>query len=108
MTVGEYIKILRTNKNITQEELGKMIGVQRAAVQKWESGITQNLKRTTIKKLATFFDVPASSFIIENESTASNNESGLDAELIKLFSKLTPEEQTLILAQIKGILSSRE
>ena len=68
MNVGEYIRQLRINKGITQEELGKIIGVQRAAVQKWECNKTQNLKRTTIQKLATYFDVSPSSFIFEDTS----------------------------------------
>lgn len=63
MTVGDYIKELRTSRGYSQEQLGKMLGVQRAAVQKWECGAVQNLKRETIKKLSEVFNVPASSFI---------------------------------------------
>lgn len=63
--VGKYIKSLRLSKGMTQEELGDVVGVKKAAVQKWESGLVQNLKRDTIKKLADFFEVSPSSFIIE-------------------------------------------
>ena len=42
MDTGAYIKQLRNEKGISQTELGKIVGVQRAAVQKWECGITQN------------------------------------------------------------------
>ncbi|MBQ2968442.1 MAG: helix-turn-helix domain-containing protein [Clostridia bacterium] len=63
MNVGSYIKELRQARNLTQEELGNIVGVQRAAVQKWECGKTRNLKRDTIKKLADFFGVDASKFI---------------------------------------------
>lgn len=63
MDIGTYIKDLRVSKNLTQEELGKIVGVQRAAVQKWESGVTQNLKRTTIQKLADFFGVSPANFV---------------------------------------------
>ena len=63
MTVGDYIKELRTSRGYSQEQLGKMLGVQRAAVQKWECGAVQNLKRETIKKLSEVLNVPASSFI---------------------------------------------
>ena len=66
MTVGDYIKELRTSRGYSQEQLGKMLGVQRAAVQKWECGAVQNLKRETIKKLSEVFNVPASSFIDNN------------------------------------------
>lgn len=63
MKVGDYIKSLRISCGISQEELGKIVGVQRAAVQKWESGRTQNLKRATIQKLADYFNVSPANFI---------------------------------------------
>lgn len=65
--VGKYIKTLRLSRGMTQEELGDIVGVKKAAVQKWESGLVQNLKRDTIKKLADFFGVSPSSFIEASE-----------------------------------------
>lgn len=74
MNIGEYIKKLRTENGYSQEQLGNLVGVQRAAVQKWECGKVQNLKRETIKKLADIFSVPASSFIDdENEIFINDN-----------------------------------
>lgn len=72
MDIGEYIKQLRTKKGISQEELGKVVGVQRAAVQKWEAGKVQNLKRSTIKKLAEYFNVSPVNFI-SNDDIMSDN-----------------------------------
>ena len=60
MNMGERIKELRLSKCLTQEELGKIIGVQKAAIQKYESGKVKNLKRSTIQTLANLFDVPPS------------------------------------------------
>lgn len=57
MTMGEYIKQLRLSKGWSQEELGKFIGVNRAAVNKWELGTVENIKRSTIKKLSQVFEV---------------------------------------------------
>ena len=37
MKISEYIKFLRVQKGISQEKLGEIVGVQRAAVQKWET-----------------------------------------------------------------------
>lgn len=68
MNIGFYIKKLRIDKGYSQEQLGKLVGVQRAAVQKWECGKVQNLKRETIKKLAEVFNVPASSFFSDFET----------------------------------------
>lgn len=72
MKIGEYIKELRQSKGLSQEELGKIVGVQRAAVQKWENGTVTNLKRETIKKLADYFDVEPASFIIEDIAFVEN------------------------------------
>lgn len=57
MKTGKIIRELRMERQMTLEELGKLIGVQRAAVQKWEDGTTVNLKRGTIQRLSEIFDV---------------------------------------------------
>lgn len=57
MTIGEKIKKLRKDRNMTQEELGAAIGVQKAAINKYETGIVINLKKKTIENLSTFFRV---------------------------------------------------
>lgn len=75
MAIGNYIRNLRTARGLSQEELGKMVGVQRAAVQKWESGKTTNLKRETIKKLAEFFGVSPAAFIAESIKASDIDES---------------------------------
>ena len=38
MTIGEQIKKFRTEKSITQEQLGELVGVSTQAVSKWERG----------------------------------------------------------------------
>ncbi len=38
MTLGEKLKKLRTDKNLTQEELAEILFVSRTAISKWESG----------------------------------------------------------------------
>lgn len=55
MEMKDIIRKLRTEKGLTLEELGKVAGVQKAAVSKWEKGETKNLKRSTIKKLSDYF-----------------------------------------------------
>ena len=45
MDIGNLIKKLRKERGLSQEELGALLGVQRAAVQKWECGTVKNLKR---------------------------------------------------------------
>lgn len=59
MTMGEYIHKLRTNLNLTQEELGHKLvpPVNRGAVNKWETGRVENIKRTYIEQLSNIFGV---------------------------------------------------
>jgi len=50
--LGAKIKDLRKECGMTQEELGVKIGVSKATVNKYETGIVVNLKRPTIEKIA--------------------------------------------------------
>lgn len=55
--VGETIKALRLERGMTQAELGRLLGVTKATVQKYEGGSILNLKSKTVKKLAHIFEV---------------------------------------------------
>ena len=64
MTMGEYIKELRNGSNpygkkLTQEELGLLLEpkVNRAAINKWETGQVENIKRNHIVQLARIFGI---------------------------------------------------
>lgn len=65
MGIGANIKRLRLERGMTQEELGNLLGVKKAAVQKYESGLVQNLKQSTIRKLCEIFDTTPATFIYE-------------------------------------------
>lgn len=52
MTTGEIIRSLRQRKGLSQEDLGKLVGVKRAAINKYETGLVVNLRRDMIQKLA--------------------------------------------------------
>ena len=58
--MGRRIRELRLEKGLSQEELGRIVGVRRAAVNKWETGQVKNLRRDTIETLSRFFDVSPS------------------------------------------------
>lgn len=72
MTTGEMIKELRIKKGLSQEELGKLVGVQRAAINKYEKGLVVNLKRKTIAKLAATLDVTPTQLMDWDEVTAAD------------------------------------
>ena len=74
MNMGERIKQLRLQKGLTQEELGKYIGVQKSAIRKYEKGSVTNLKRSSIETLAKVFNVtPSYLMCIDDDNNFENN-----------------------------------
>lgn len=65
MEIGELIKKARIDKGLTQEELGKLVGVQKSAIAKYENGRVVNIKRSTLQKLADVLNLRGSDLIVE-------------------------------------------
>ena len=57
MEIGEKIREARIAKGMTQEELGKIVGLQNSAIAKYENGRVVNIKRSTLQKLAIALDL---------------------------------------------------
>ena len=72
MNMGERIKQLRLQKGLTQEELGKYIGVQKSAIRKYEKGAVTNLKRSSIETLAKLFNVTPSYLMCIDDDYKNN------------------------------------
>lgn len=70
MNMGERIKQLRLANGLTQEELGKHIGVQKSAIRKYEKNEVKNMKRSTIETLSKLFKV-SPSYLMCMEETES-------------------------------------
>ena len=89
MTVGEKIKKYRLEKGMTQEELGKYLGVVKAAVQKYESGKVKNLKSAHDKKLCTLFNTIQWDFIFDDDDLPNRFERKEDNyEILLLLKKI--------------------
>ncbi len=58
MNIGEIIKELRLEKNISQKKLADAIGVSQKAIDFWERGVNEP-KAYYIVKLADYFEVSA-------------------------------------------------
>lgn len=68
MNMGERLKELRLKKGATQEEVGKIINVTKPTIMKYEKGLVENLKRSSIEKLAKYFDVAPSYLMCLDEN----------------------------------------
>ena len=68
---GERIKYLRQLSQMSQEELGRRVGVQRAAINKYEKGSVTNIPIATIEKIADVFDVSPTYIVGWNGDTSN-------------------------------------
>lgn len=86
MTTGERIRQLRIQHQMTQEELGAKVGVQKAAIYKYENGLIVNLKRLTLEKLAIVLETtPTYLMGLEDDENDSS-----------ILSELTPQQSALL------------
>ncbi|MCC8160213.1 MAG: XRE family transcriptional regulator [Oscillospiraceae bacterium] len=83
MTTGERIKMLRKEHNLTQEELGAKIGVQKAAIQKYEKGTVKNIKRDSLIKLAQYLETTPE-YLLGWDDTPSNIEISSETDFVKI------------------------
>ena len=98
MEIGLKIKEARIAKGLTQEELGKIVGLQKSAIAKYENGRVVNIKRSTLQKLATALGLRGSDLIIEADPKEAAELSArvlLDGELMDVLEKYytLPEEK---------------
>ena len=85
------------------------LGISRGVMSNLKNGSTKKLAAETVQKIADYFEV--STDVIygrEEKRPTPESEGGPIAEFFELMGQLSPEEQKLILSQIKGILSNRE
>lgn len=52
MKMGDRIRQMRIDAGMTQEELAEKLGLQKSAIAKYENGRVENIKRSTIQKMA--------------------------------------------------------
>ena len=129
MKMGDIIKQLRLKNNMTQEELGKLIGVQKSAIRKYESGKVENIKRTSIKIMADRFGVSPSYLmgmedninygvnngIIGNNNTNNNISSNnmeklspIDEAILTVCKGLSDKEKVKVLSYTTNLLNKKE
>ena len=107
MTMGERIRFYRNKQGLTMEQLGEMLGVRRAAVMKYEDGSVENIKRSTIKRMAEIFGVSPCYLMWgeETETTVTQLPKGLtdtERQLLAAFRALNAQGQAMALATVEA------
>ena len=96
---GEYLKKLRTEKGLSQDALGEVLGISRQSVSKWEQG-NSTPDIDNIGKLAEFYGVSIDSLVkgeaqeeeVENATAESEEEKAVN-ELIDEFTGKAENEE---------------
>ena len=63
MTIGERLRFLRLRNNLTQEELGKQIGVKKQTIEKYEKGLIKNIPEEKRKQIVKILGVSEPYFL---------------------------------------------
>lgn len=117
-TIGERIKEIRTENNMTLEKFGERLGMQKSAISKWERG-ENNIPEQMIKSICREFDINED--WLRNGTGPKKPELDMDIEygricaelgitdqrakkIIMNYAKFTPEDKQLFWSYIDTLL----
>ena len=90
-----------------QQQFAKLVGVSDDTASDWR----RRRSASYTKRLTKIAEVLGTSveYLLtgEKKEPAAENSSGREKEFVQLFQKLTPEQQDMILAQLKGVVDSQ-
>ncbi len=126
MEMGQKIHELRTQKGLTLEELGNIVGVGKSTVRKWENGIIANMRRDKILKVSEALGVSpaylmgweevdsrftgkeASDDIYKKFKDNIERHHGKTKELLDIYGQLSEENKDKTLQYSQGLLSIQQ
>ena len=103
MTMAENIRRLRKENNMTQEQLGKHLGVQKSAIRKYESGQVQNIPISSIIIMANLFGVRPSFLMGFDDEKIE-----IKDELWEKISQLDDLDRNKVDGFVSGLLSAEK
>ncbi|MBO7685205.1 MAG: helix-turn-helix transcriptional regulator [Kiritimatiellae bacterium] len=115
MNVGESIRRIRREHDLTQEQLGRIAGVTAMAVSQWENGRAVP-RMGAIQLMADYFGIPKSAIMGDAREYAvaemqERQYSALTAderELLELYRSMDASGREMALNAVRGMASSRE
>lgn len=92
MEIKDLIRIKREELGLTYESLGKMVGVGKSTVRKWETGMIENMRRDNIVALSKALNISPSILMgwedIKETNQAEDTISIKERKLLDNFNKL--------------------
>lgn len=84
--IAERIKMLRENKQLSQSELSKKLGITRSSINAWEMGISTP-STTYLVELSQIFHVSID-YLLGLNKNVSLDITGLDTEQVRILTDL--------------------
>lgn len=104
-TMGDRIRDCRKGMGLTLEELAEKVGVKKSAVSKWERGMVENIKRSTILKMSAIFDCDPTWLMGYEPNVVSRHAQNSQNDN---FFKLNRKEKPSLYDNIKGFIEFRK
>ena len=108
-TMGKRIYMKRTENGMTMKQLADKLGVQTSAINKYEKGAVENIKRKTIEDMAKIFKCSPSwlmGFDADMDITV-RDDNDLNT-LVEIYNDMTTAEKKEALRFMKYITSLNE
>lgn len=124
MTIGEVIRRYREDHNLSQRQFALKCNISNGYISMLEKGINPKTNEpimpsiAALKAISSAMNISLNDLLIqaddmpvnlslELELQSSTRDDSRLLEFVDLFQKLTNEQQSLIISQIKGILSNQ-
>ena len=105
MSIGDRIRLRRNQLDKTLEEVGKIVGVTRATIQRYENGNIQNIPSDKIELLAKALKTtPAYIMGWEDDETIKQNVQ--ERKIIESFNQLNEEGQQKAITYTQDLVDS--
>ncbi len=102
----QKVKLLCLQKGIKPTNACKESGVGGSFLSDINRGQVPSVAK--VQMLAEYLGVTVSELLGEKAPPADQPANGREAEFVRLFDQLTPDQQALVLAQLKGIVDARD
>lgn len=101
MEIGERLKKLRTEKDYTLEYVGKLVGVSKQTLYKYENGIVTNIPANKIKSLANLYGTTPSYLMGWDESVPEPTKS--EKKLFETYMRAKESDRAVIKSLVEAI-----
>lgn len=100
--MGKRIRMKRTEKGMTMEQLASALGVKASAINKYEKGIVENIKRSTIKEMAIILECDPAWLMGFDSVEQDSNEpvTPSEQELLNIYKDLDEDSKRQVLLMI--------